>query len=285
MPIIKRTSSGYINPGLFFIILLLSACSSFSQETRSQIATTIAANAKLTPFILSTRYFKIAGFQKTPKPGQPVTLYIEGDGFAWIDRYTISDNPTPTDPIALRLAAVDNNPNIIYLARPCQYVTLEAETNCSKTFWTNRRYADAIISSYIEAINQLQKLYKTNGFHLVGYSGGGTIAALLAARRTDILSLRTIAGNLDHVALGKAKNVSPLTGSLNAQNIASKLSALPQVHYSGTNDTVIPEWVSIDFVAAVANPACAAYRRIKNAGHISGWITAWRTLSLQIPTC
>ena len=41
---------------------------------------------------------------------------------------------------------------------------------------------------------------RIKGIHLIGYSGGGAIAVLTASRREDVLSVRTIAANLDHSA-------------------------------------------------------------------------------------
>ena len=32
-----------------------------------------------------------------------------------------SDNPTPVNPMLLKLATMDKRPNIVYIARPCQY--------------------------------------------------------------------------------------------------------------------------------------------------------------------
>lgn len=43
------------------------------------------------------------------KPG-PLFVYIEGDGLAYLDARTPSTDPTPADPLALRLAAADPGP-------------------------------------------------------------------------------------------------------------------------------------------------------------------------------
>jgi pimeloyl-ACP methyl ester carboxylesterase len=49
---------------------------------------------------------------------------------------------------------------------------------------------------------------------LVGYSGGGTIAVLLAARRSDVAEVITVAANLDVGYWTQRDGLSPLTGSL-----------------------------------------------------------------------
>ena len=48
---------------------------------------------------------------------------------SWVDRFTPSSNPTPTNPLAFKMALVDESENIIYLARPCQY---EWSNNCNE---------------------------------------------------------------------------------------------------------------------------------------------------------
>ncbi len=54
-----------------------------------------------------------------------------------------------------------------------------------------------MVNSIHKTLDQIKTRYNASGFNLIGYSGGGAIAALVAADRNDILSLRTVAGNLD----------------------------------------------------------------------------------------
>ena len=53
-----------------------------------------------------------------------VNIYIEGDGRAWLNKNRPSLDPTPKNSLALKLAEIDPAPNVIYLARPCQYSKL-----------------------------------------------------------------------------------------------------------------------------------------------------------------
>ena len=70
-----------------------------------------------------TAWSRIAGPADGPVDGpvDEVHVYIEGDGYAWATTTDPSDDPTPINPLALRLAAVDDAPNVLYLARPCQF--------------------------------------------------------------------------------------------------------------------------------------------------------------------
>ena len=187
--------------------------------------------------------------------------------------------------MALKLAGSDQATNIVYFSRPCQYVDLSLERNCDQKYWTSHRFSNEVLASYDQALDSIKHQFNATGFHLVGFSGGGAIAALLAARRPDILSLRTIAGTLDHVALNRARRVSPLSGSLNPISVAQKLKTTPQIHYSGGNDSVVPSWVSQAFAKAVGRGTCVNTHIVSRAGHWEGWLPVWKTLSREIPNC
>ena len=264
------------------LLMTLSVCA--LPETRYQDAFTIAQRGGLQPFKIDTGLFGLTGFHKKGT-GNRAVLYIEGDGFAWIDRDTISDNPTPKNPLALKLAALDAAANVFYLARPCQYVDLATEPNCGNAYWSTARFAPEVIDAFDRALDRIKAETGVRAFHLVGFSGGGAVAVLLAARRDDIASLRTIAGNLDHVALNAYRKVSPLTGSLNPITIAREISHIPQVHYTGTGDKVVPGWVAWNFARAGDNPRCIRTHSVTGVGHMNGWERFWKMHHGQSPDC
>lgn len=267
------------------IFATLSACSTRNVEGRRDQAASIAHKSGFQLFNLQTKKFNLVGYFKRGKDTSNPVVYIEGDGFAWIDKYTISRNPTPRNPLALKLATKDSSSTVIYLARPCQYADLSKERYCSQKYWTNARFAQDVIDSFDEGLIKIKKKLKSDGFHLVGFSGGGAVAALLTAKRDDIKSLRTIAGNLDHVSLNKFKKVSPLSGSLNAINIANQINDIPQIHFSGSKDTTVPKWVAASFVKAARAGACVTSKVVRNAKHVSGWTNAWPSLHKKLPQC
>ncbi len=268
-----------------FVVAALSACTSISVDARRQDAFSIAQKAGFQPFKIHLEQFDLFGFsKKETDPGDPI-VYIEGDGFAWIDRYTISSNPTPRNPLALKLAVKETSFPVFYLARPCQYVDLKSQPNCKNAYWTNARFAPEVVESFNQALTFIKKKVENDGFHLVGFSGGGAIATLLAAKRTDIKSIRTVAGNLDHTSLNAYRKVSPLTGSLNPMDIARDIRHIPQVHFSGGKDKVIPQWVAANFAGAAKDSACIRTQVVSGAEHMDGWEKAWSALHKQIPKC
>jgi len=266
------------------LTVLVSACTGSSLERRLDRAASVGGSAGFKYTEIRTSFFTLATFHRTNANGD-VSIYIEGDGFAYVTPSKLSDNPTPITPTGLILAASDLGGNVIYMARPCQFVELKREQYCSKDYWSTHRFAEEVVSSYDQALDQIKESGLGRKFNLVGYSGGGAVAVLLAARRDDIGSLRTVAGYLDHIALNKEKGVAPLWGSLDPMRAAASLTGIPQVHYSGAGDKVIPHWVSKKFVRAVADERCARALIVDRASHESGWAEFWKIEHAVKPSC
>ncbi len=274
--------------GFFFAItclLLLNACASFSSTKRVEIATEIANSGKLHSHTFSSSNFAIASFMRITRENDSANIYIEGDGYSWINRTTLSSDPTPIDPIALRLAAIDKSDNVLYLARPCQYQNLSQSPECSTKVWSSHRYSPAVLDSYHQILDQIKASGKINKLHLIGFSGGGAIVGLLAATRNDIASMRTIGGNMNHSALNRQKRVSSLYGSLDAVDYAHNTSAIPQHHFYGGKDKIVPPWVSRTYLEKVGSPSCAKRFRVQNADHTTGWETFWKVNWNKHPKC
>lgn len=221
---------------------------------------------------METDAFRLMTYWRAKENTAPLTVYIEGDGYAWVNRTMPSTDPTPRTPVGLALALQDPSPNLAYLARPCQYV--KDDPACTTNiFWTSHRFAPQVVESMNNAISLLLEKTGARGLHLVGYSGGGAVVALIAAQRTDILSLRTIAGNLDTEALNLFHEVSPTPESLNPIIIAPRLKGIPQEHWVGENDEVVPPFIAARFVDAMGHPASTRIVVAPNASHETGWST------------
>lgn len=211
--------------------------------------------------------------------GQPATLYIEGDGFAYQDAETVSDNPTPLDPVALRLATQDGSPNVIWVARPCQYVKGWSKgKECPKDYWTTKRFAPEVLDSYNQALDNIKAHYGVPSFNLVGYDGGAAIAGILASQRKDILSLRTVAGNLDPKTTAQVHKHAYTEDSLTPIDFAPALATLPQRHFIGKMDRVTPPVVFNNFAQSMANAECLNVSLVDNADHVLGWAEQWKVL-------
>lgn len=64
----------------------------------------------------------LASWQKITVSAAGYKIYIEGDGYAFDVRGRATSDPTPRGTLMRELAFGDDSPNVMYLARPCQYV-------------------------------------------------------------------------------------------------------------------------------------------------------------------
>ena len=208
--------------------------------------------------------------------GQRLRIYIEGDGRAWITRYKPSLDPTPHSTWFAQLAMDDPQPSL-WLARPCQYIK---SPNCNVRHWTNERFSQEVIDSFEQALDQLKMEYGNTQFELVGYSGGAAVALLLAARRNDIHSVYTLAGNLSPQRWTEQLRLSPLSGSLEPSHYKAQLRHIPQRHLSGAEDKVIPSNLALDWQQTLASP-CLEVISLPSVDHHTGWAQAWRQWRTQ----
>ena len=250
---------------------------------REEVATRIAAPAWMVERQIAAGPFALTAFERMHERYAPANVYIEGDGVAWLSKKRPSMDPTPKNPVALHLASRDKAENVVYLARPCQFSKMvDPNQACDQAYWTGKRYAPEIVASYNEALDEIRRRYNIEGFNLIGFSGGGTLAALLAAEREDVLSFRTVAGNLDHRAHSDYHEVSYLSGSLNPPEFAAKLARVPQNHFIGGQDEIVPPTVLHSYLQAVGESNCIQYQFIQEAEHEKGWVDKWPEL-LKIP--
>ena len=126
-------------------------------------------------------------------------VYIEGDGAPWLYPWLPPENPTPFSPISLQLALNDPHPNILYLARPCQLTRGSERHGCHVDLWSNARFSPVVIETTNSVISTFLNTIKANKVVLFGYSGGGSVATLVAAIRDDIIGIITIAATIKGV--------------------------------------------------------------------------------------
>lgn len=263
---------------VFFLSLLffLFGCSS-PKSTEWPTSTKLTAHQAYTKGFNLVHYqtstFTLSAFEKmSAEPSQSVHVYIEGDGNSWKSRYVLSKNPTPRQPLALQLALKDPHPHVIYLARPCQYTPFDIDKHCKAKYWSSHRYAPEVIESFNDALDQIKLKNNNAQFYLVGFSGGASVATLLASKRKDVSCLVTVAGDLNHQALNKHHRTSPLMGSLNPISVAPGLASLAQYHLSGESDKTVPPWVAQQFAEKVNNTACVKTTVLPGVKHHQGWL-------------
>lgn len=218
--------------------------------------------------IYQTNNFKIFFLQKLADKNSPINIFIEGDGRAWLSKRVVSPNPTPKNLLLANMALKDSSPNVIYFARPCQFVE---DDRCEKKYWTTDRFSKPVIESYEQILSQ----FKNRDINFIGYSGGAAVAILLASEMENIKSIKTIAGNLDYNAFTKYHKVDSLNDEMDIDSAIAKISTIPQVHYMGGNDEVITKEVFESFKSKIENSeensAHIKFITIPDATHTKGW--------------
>ncbi len=201
--------------------------------------------------------------------GAALNVYIEGDGNPWVLGRYVASNPTSADTLMLRLMALDPAP-AVYLGRPC-YLGLHRDAGCDPKYWSSDRYSVAVADSMAAA---LRRLAPDRAVNLLGHSGGGALAVMLATRVPRVEAVITLAGNLDTDAwVERHRFRDLLTGSLNPRLQPPLPASIAQLHIAGGRDNnVDPQFIE-DFVHAQGG--AAAFRLYPKQKHTCCWESVW----------
>ena len=184
----------------------------------------------------STEFEHVVYVPKRNTVGDSVHVYIEGDGVAWRWRYFIRPDPTPRRALMLNLMGRDKG-NAVYVGRPCYFGTV-VDDRCHSDYWTFSRFSEKVVSSMAEVIAKQTARY--NKVVLIGHSGGGALAMLVAEKLPGVVAVVTVAGNRDTEAWIAHHNYTPLRGSLNPAKRPPLNASVKQLHLVGSEDKVIP---------------------------------------------
>lgn len=276
------SKSNHLRLGSILICALLSACASLpSSEQRRANADAMALEHGWHGHPITATPFALMSYAPVRQPNSAhLTVYIEGDGLAWISSSLPSRDPTPLHPLALRLAMAQPSGNVAYLGRPCQYIGAEAN-GCAQRYWAEERFAPAVIASTEIALDRLKQQFGARELTLVGYSGGAAVALLSAARRRDVKQVITVAGNLDYRAWTAYHRVRSLDGSLNPVDAIEALKMVRQVHFAGERDRVIPPALIEAYTARFSGPVSVTVNLQAGFDHQCCWVQNWPTLWRQ----
>jgi len=259
--------------------LLLSACAApleFIQQGRD-LTDSLAQRHGWTKVVISTPAFPIVAYHRLTARGRSLSVYIEGDGAEWINRRQPAD-PTPQDPDALRLALADPAANRLYIGRPCQYLPPAELRRCDPVYWDTGRLAPVVIDALNQVVERQKAAIGAPAVLLYGKSGGGTAAALVAARRNDVRFLMTAAAYLDVALWTRTLGVTPLRDSLDPTAFAGPLAGIPQVHVAGARDEIVPPAVVESFVRRLGAQSRARAIILPRFDHECCWTRDWPSL-------
>jgi pimeloyl-ACP methyl ester carboxylesterase len=180
-----------------------------------------------------------------------IHVYIEGDGTPWVDGTTVAADPTPRQPVALHLMRRDRAFSV-YAGRPC-YSGLAGSEGCSSALWTSDRYSAAVVSSMRVVVRRLLDAYGAKRLVLIGYSGGGTLAMLLAPSFDETVAVITVGGNLDVRAWAQWHRYLPLVGSLNPVDLPPLPARIRQLHLVAGRDQNVPPEIAAQAIARLGS--------------------------------
>jgi len=199
-------------------------------------------------------------------------VYIDGDGTPWVRGVVPARDPTPRNPLVLRLMSLDDHA-AVYVTRPCYFNTGPKE-NCYAERWTAGRYSSAIVNSMAAAIIDFAGKHGNPDILLIGYSGGGVLATLIAQQLTTATGLVTVAANLDVGMWIETFGLLPLSGSLNPAELDSVRSDLLQLHFVGELDEVVPQAVTSSYVEKHGGELIV----IPGVNHNCCWENNWKSI-------
>jgi hypothetical protein len=165
------------------LFLFLSGCVTAKRVvTNRPSSPKIAKSAKFKKTYLETKNFTLLSYYRITKPGEAINIYIEGEANTRQNRKHLIKDPTPKNPLTLKLVKIDPSPNVAYLARSGQYVKGK-KLPLDPAYWSDKRFSSEVITAMNAAVGQLARYANTDKINLIGYADAGAIAVLIAAIR------------------------------------------------------------------------------------------------------
>jgi len=257
--------------GLVSIVLMLTGCTTTSPSDRFEAA---ARAHDLTSGEVVGRDFHHRTFARAERGSGDLFVYFGGDGPPFVRRDVIAADPTPRDPLTLGLLARGPAP-AVFLGRPCYHGLM---AGCHPELWTVGRYSETVVASLTAATRRLIEDVSGNVV-LIGYSGGGVLALLVAERVERVDAVVTLAANLDIDHWVDLHDYSPLVTSINPVTIAGRRPDLIHLHFVGDADLVVPPSIHTRLTERLPP---RAFRTLAGFDHRCCWVQQWPQLAAEL---
>ena len=260
---------------LLLVIVLLAGCSTTrSSDHATQGVEQSLAAAGLRETNLGAASLMRAWYRSTPEAPSAWHIYVEGDGQAWRGAGRPSSNPTPRQPVAMRLALEDPHSHVAYLARPCQFLQ-PLPAGCHFSLWTTQRYGSDVEEQMLAALNAIAG---DQSVRLIGFSGGAHLAQQLAQRHPNVELLISVAGNLHDASFAQHHRLPA------PQNAPPPPGDIPFYSLAGGNDDIIPPSLARQQLDRQAR-GCHQLVVHPQAEHTGPWQLDWYSIEAFLDAC
>lgn len=177
----------------------------------------------------------------------------------------VSMDPTPRQPLLLFQMLEWEEPSL-YLGRPC-YFGLGSSDVCDANVWTFSRYSEEVVGAMLEATEEwLSTIPHIESVTLVGHSGGGVLALLIAERITvvDQVSVVALATPVSTERWTDLHGFLKLDGSLDPMVAGKWQAGVERLFVFGEHDQNVPPRL---FVPLAENIPGSRVFVVKGEGH------------------
>ncbi len=198
-------------------------------------------------------------------------VVIEGDGASWSRAGNPPRNPTPRRAMGRAIAhKLAKDGNVLYIARPCQFLEHSQMRACSMSFWTSERFSQSILVAFDKVVTNIKRQHGGDTIALYGFSGGGVLAAELAIRRSDVERLTTFASPLDLEEWTRYHEITPVRSPTPSQMLLEQLAdkQIFKEFYFGHKDSIVPP-ASLSRLRKILPPNSVHLHQ--RFGHESDW--------------
>jgi membrane-bound lytic murein transglycosylase len=86
---------------------------------------------------------------------------------------------------------------IVWVDDRAALYSMQVQGSGTPLLWTHLRYSPEVVASMVSALRRFLTLHPSRRVVLIGYSGGGTLAWLMAGQVSETAAIVTVAANLD----------------------------------------------------------------------------------------
>ncbi len=209
-------------------------------------------------------------------------VFIEGDGTPWVLGRWPAQRPIVKKPVAYPLWQ-NTQATALYLKRPCYFDNTSLKpsdfssvktlpNHCTANWWTTDIYSQGVIRALKAELENALQQHAISHYILIGHSGGGTLATLLADNMLHKpLLIITLAGNLKPIQFNHIHQLPKSTLTLPLLNI-------PQWHYFAHQDDVI-SYSAQNICHIQTHVHCY---NLTDTRHSDGWLMHWPAIKKKI---